>query len=266
MAKRTTPSLAFSEYVSRDSDNSVQVWQARLQVIEAAKRVYPALLQKLLTEVFPFYCRLANEGKLAKGRNDFDKALWGNSPFEALTEEGGLKSALSKWAAQFNAQAKWMMVGALRTLRGWYVAPDRRESLTWDSHHGRKEHPTIGRAFEFCYQGWEVQLLTWPAYCQSLRQSFEKQLLEYERQTRELAESRGLVRARRKYSPDNFEWFVLYQFAGMTSKAIADRYARDGKVLEESTILKGIKTAAKLIAWNHLGQPRQTRARNRKIR
>ena len=30
MAKRTTPSLAFSEYVSPDSDNSVQVWQARL--------------------------------------------------------------------------------------------------------------------------------------------------------------------------------------------------------------------------------------------
>jgi len=262
MAKRTTPSLAFSEYVSRDSDNSVQVWQARLQVIEAAKRVFPIFLKKLSEDVFPLYCQLAKRGKLAKGRNDFDKALWGDSPYEALTEDGGLKSALSKWAAHFHAEAEWLMVGALRTLRGWYVAPDWRESLTWDPHHGRKEPPAIGRPFELCYQGWEVQLLTWPAYSQSLRQSFEKRLLEYESQTRERAESRGLVRARRKYSPDNFEWFVLHQLACMTSKTIADRYARDGKVLDESTVLKGIKAAAKLIAWNHLGQPRQSRARN----
>jgi hypothetical protein len=156
------------------------------------------------------------------------------------------------------------MAGALRTLQGWYVAPDWRSSLAWDHHHGRKDVPAVGKTFDLSCPGWEVQLLTWPAYSQSLRLSFEGQLLEYERQTRELAESRGLVRARRKYSPNNFEWFVLYHFAGMTSKTIADRYARDGMVLGESTVLKGIKAAAKLIAWNPLGQPRQTR--NRKIR
>ena len=131
MAKRTIPSLAFSEYVSPDSDNSVQTWQARLGVIEAAKRVYPIFLEKLSADVFPLYCQLAKAGKLAKGRNDFEKALWGKSPYEALTDEGGLKSALSKWAAHFNAEAEWLMVGALRTLRGWYVAPDWRESLAW---------------------------------------------------------------------------------------------------------------------------------------
>jgi hypothetical protein len=47
MAKRTTPSLAFSEYVSPDSDNSVQEWQARLRLIKAAKRMYPIFLKKL---------------------------------------------------------------------------------------------------------------------------------------------------------------------------------------------------------------------------
>jgi hypothetical protein len=53
MAKRTTPSLAFSEYVSPDSNNSVAVWQARLRVIEATKRVYPIFLKKLSSDVFP---------------------------------------------------------------------------------------------------------------------------------------------------------------------------------------------------------------------
>jgi len=124
MAKRTTPSLAASEYVSPNLDTSVQVWRARLQVIEAAKRVFPIFLEKLSADVFPLYCQLAKEGKLAKGRNDFTKALWGKSPYAALTDEGGLKLALSRWAAQFNAEAEWLMVGALRTLHGWYVAPD----------------------------------------------------------------------------------------------------------------------------------------------
>ena len=34
-----------------------------------------------------------------------------------------------------------------------------------------------------------------------------------EKETRKLAESLGLVRARRQYSPNNLEWFVSYQFA-----------------------------------------------------
>ena len=149
-------------------------------------------------------------------------------------------------------------------MRGWYVAPDWRSSLAWDRYNGRRAVPAIGKTFELSHRGWEVQLLGWPAYSQSLRQGFETKLLEYEKETRELAESMGLVRARRKYSPDNLEWFVLYQFAGMTSRTIADRYAVEGKAVDESTVLKGIKAAAKLIEWNHLIHPRQTR--NRKIR
>jgi len=83
MAKRTTPSLAVSEYVSPNLDSSVQVWRARLQLIEAAKRVFPFFLKKLSADVFPLYCQLAKAGKLSKGRNNFDKALWGKSPYDA---------------------------------------------------------------------------------------------------------------------------------------------------------------------------------------
>ena len=89
MAKRTIPSPAASEYVSPNTDTSVQVWRARLQVIEAAKRVFPTFLEELSAEVFPLYCQLAREGKLGKGRNDFSKGLWGKSPDDALTDEGG---------------------------------------------------------------------------------------------------------------------------------------------------------------------------------
>jgi hypothetical protein len=264
MAKRTTPSLAVSEYVSPDVDNSSGVWRARLQLIEATKRVYPTFLKKLLTDVFPLYRQLAEQGKLAKGRYDFEKALWGKCPYEALTDEGGLKSALKKWAADVHAEADWLMVEALRTLRGWYVAPEWREALVWNSQHGHRERPVVGKSFEFLSPGWEVQLLTWSAYSQSLRQDFKKRLVEYEKQTRELAESKGLLRAGHKYSPINLEWFVLYRFAGMTSGQIADRYAKESHTFEESTILKGIKAASKLIGWKPANGSRQKP--NRKIR
>jgi len=54
---------------------------------------------------------------------------------------------------------------------------------------------------------------------------------------------------------------VLYQFAGMNSTTIVVRYAEKGKFLEESTVLKGIKAAAKLIDWNQLRPSPQTHSR-----
>ena len=264
MANRKAPSLALSEYVSPHAENSTELWRARLEMIEAVKRIYPKFLETLLAEVFPLYCQLAKAGKLAKEGNNFEKALWGDSPYEALTEDGGLKSALSKWAADFNAEAEWLIVGALRTLQGWHVSPDWRESLKWDATLGRSETAAIGEAFEFRYQGWEVRLLTWSAYSKSLRQRFEEKLLEYEKMTRQLSESRGLVPARRKYSPDNLEWFVLYQFAGMSSGDIVGCLAQKNIHREESAVLKGVKAAAQLLSWEHLRKKKKKR--NRKIR
>jgi hypothetical protein len=135
------------------------------------------------------YCQLAKEGKLAKGRNDFGKALWGKSPYDALTDDGGLKSALLKWAADFNAEAEWLMVGALRTLRGWYVAPDGGSRLRGTPTTDEENVP----------------------------------------QSAQLSSS------------------AIRDGRSMTSKTIADRYAGEGKALDESTVLKGIKAAAKLI-------------------
>ena len=126
------------------------------------------------------------------------------------------------------------------------------------------EGGATGDAFEFRCEGWETSLFTWSAYSESLRQRFEEKLLDYEKVTRKLAESSGLVRARRKYSPDNLHWFVLYQFAGLPSTKISDRWSltNEGSV-DASTVLKGIKAAAQLIGWHHLRVPQGKR--NRKI-
>ena len=248
MARRKTPRLAYPEYVSKDLDNSIQVWQARLELIAASRRVFPTFLEALSAEVFPFYSKLAQTGY------KFDRILWSptGSPYESLTEDGGLKRALSDWAAKLNADCRWLLDEALRTLRDWSVAPEWRAAGQWHQSHGVSSSGATGEAFEFRCEGWDTERHAWSSYRDSVCKRFEKKLSEYQAETRKLAESRGLVRTQRKYSTDNFDWFVLYQFAGWSSTKIAKRgYGED----PDSTVLKGIKTAARLIGWDHLRKP-----------
>lgn len=278
MARRQTGRLVYCEYVSQDL-GSVQISRARLELFEAVKRVYPTFLNRLSTAVFPFYQEVAEAGCILWGI-DGPRHL---SPYELLTQGSAsssaghsadtpaslkkrenLKSVLSKWAIRFNADRVWLMDEALRTLRGWHDGPESRESLRWNPFYGHSSSASTGEAFQFRCQGWETQLLTWSRYCQWVRQQFKEELLAYENQTRKLAESQGLVRARQKYSPANFDWFVLYQFAGQSSTQIArGKYGED----PDSTVLKGIKAAAKLIVWERLRKPGNPRnQKNRKIR
>jgi len=276
MARRKIGRLAYCEYVSPDSD-SIQVSRARLILFETVGRVYPKFLKQLSTRVFPLYRDLAEAGCMFLGI-DGPKRL---SPSELLTEGSAsssaghsadtpasmkkrhnLKSALSKWANEFNADRVWLMDDALRTLRGWHVAPEWMESLRWNPFYGHSSSAaSTGDAFQFQYPGWETELFTWARYRQLVREQFEQELTRYENQTRKLAESCGLVRARKKYSPANLDWFVLYQFAGMSSTEIAKKNKVGELEDPDSTVLKGIKTAAKLISWESLRESEVTRTR-----
>jgi hypothetical protein len=250
MSDRDTPRLAyFGEYFPADPENNEVVYNARLQLIEASKRVFPTFLEELSTRVFPLYEALAKSGY------DFDRIVWHRSPYELLTDDGNLKQALSTWATGFNAHAEWLIVGALRTLRGWYCEPEWRTRFRWESLCAHSGIPVVSDDFEFRYHSWDVQSLSWADYRRGLRAAVEQTAAEYERKARETAVAHGLVRARLKYSPVNLEWFVLYQFAGKSSRKIADL---TDNAADESTVLKGIKAAAELVGWDHLRQRGRT--------
>jgi hypothetical protein len=212
---------------------------------------YTPMLQTLSDDVFPHYSELSQSGF------NFDGILLNTriSPYSSLPE-GPLKSAIQNWAARFHADEDWLLDDTLRTLRGWSVAPDWREALRWNPHGSVISLLVTGERFCFQCEGWEVQGFTWEDYSRSVRQRFEEKLREYESECRTLAESRGLVRAPRKYSAANFKWFVQYQFAGLSSKKIADQITSENPS-DESTVLKGIKAAAKLLGWSSpLRQPK----------
>jgi hypothetical protein len=227
------------------------------------------MLERLSADVYPAYADLAKSGF------NFNEILWNSrlSPHNMLPEAGKkelkrdkktgsvyfdyyspkLKIELIRWANSFHAdQCGWFLDDTLRTLRGWYVAPEWRKSLRWNPHSGIASTLAIGERFLFDYPGWEMQTFTWAYYSQKLREAFEGKLSEYEKASRKIAESKGLVRARQKYSLANFEWFVLRRFAGLTSGEIVKRVsAENPDATDESTVLKGVKAAAKLMAWDH---------------
>ena|SRR5579862_5722122 len=258
MSKREAPRLAyFSEYSSEDSESNEAVYRARLLLLGELRKVLPIFFEKLARDVFPCYEDMAQAGY------DFDGIVWTDSPLDLLPDDAAVKQALSDWASQFNANADWLVTGALRTLRAWHIKPERRQRLEWDSGHfvsGSGHWNAEG--FQFQFEPWDGRL-PWSDYSRSLRKEFGKTVAAYERKTRQAAKANNLIRTQVKYSPVNLEWFVLYQFAGMSSKEIADREISQGsgRAADESTILKGIKAAAKLIAWDRLRRPNVTRGR-----
>lgn len=336
MPARKTPRLAYCEYVIPDPNGSTLVWMARLDLMRAVQRVFPTMLQRLSSDVFPAYKALAESGF------DLDAILWNHrcSPFTELgavdlalielqariraaepapseassklipsnnqiaqaVRDGdfstysrlvnerdaaafrrrrqlvpkiepktvlrncaALRDALQAWGVKFNAGVLWFLDETLRTLRGWYVAPEWRDALKWNPIGGVSSTLAMGERFQFDCEGWEMQTFTWAYYSRSVRERFEQKLTEYEVASRKLAESRGLVRAPRKYSPSNFDWFVLYQFEGLSSTEIADRCSQENESdIDPSSVLKGVKTAAKLVGWDRLRAPHAKR--NRKIR
>ena len=258
MPHRKNPLLAYCEYVVPGNSEAVQ--NARRDLMRCVRDVFPKMLNQLSADVFPAY------DELAKSNFDVEAILWHPrlSPFKEIPDDCRLRSALSKWAVEFHAEQDWFLDHMLRTLRGWHVAPDWRAELKCNPQGSVISTLATGERFTFECEGWEMQLRNWAEYSRSVRVRFEQTITEYEAASRKLAESRGLVRAPRKYSPDNLRWFVLYQFAGLSAPKIARRIGRQEPNEANSGVLKGVKAAAKLVGWSKL-RPLARRP-NREIR
>jgi hypothetical protein len=235
------------------------------------------MLETLSTDVYPYYSRLRKSDRALSKLSTKDQAvnlgelpyrdykrvrnaqsidMW-KVPYWSALPDSELKSALSRWADSFHADIDWVKDEALRILEGWHVNPGWRETLDWRPVRAWLITIPVEEFHPGC---WAPQMETWLAYNESLK----KKLLEYEKRVREMAESHGLVRAQRKYSPRNFDWFVLYQFAELSFHEIADKWAeKDAKGLDESTVSKGVKAAVELLGWQHLRSPQKKP--NRKI-
>jgi hypothetical protein len=271
MGRRINPRLTYSEYVSPHAEESTAVEMARRDLMDAIRRVYRPMLEQLRRNVFPAYKELAQSGFdfATPGYRELTRASFGGdgisidpngilyhpsvSPYTSLSE-GLLKSKLLAWAKKFHAEQDWFLDEILRTLRGWYVTPGWRRSLRTNPIGTSITLLPAGEPLPI-YGFWDPQSLAWVDYCRKAREEFEKELSKQEAAGRQRAESHGLVLAPRQYSLIHLDWFVKYQFKGLSSTKIANLDPTEDssdKTPDESTILKGVHRAAYQLGWSRL--------------
>ena len=255
MAKRTTRQLSLGDYVFRDPDDSQSVFFARIAVIEATRLPLKHFLRRLADEVFVEFGHLVEQDKKLR------KLTFTWQMYQSLaprTEYEQFNDVLRAWARRFNAEEEWVLEQAWSALQRWLAFPDSKKSLEWGQGHQWREIFQSER-FHFEWESWRVQFQPWTKYRASVKQAFEKAINEFESETRAAARAHGLIAAPRTHSAANFDWFVRYQFGGLSSNQISAQWPGAEKGPEASTILKGVKAAQKLIGWKCLRTDSPTR-------
>jgi hypothetical protein len=254
--------LNWAEYSSPNQSPNAEIAAARWQFILAVQRVFPRFLEELQKQVYAPYA------VLAKSRKPYWEHGWTFATWQLQSDrDNRLSPILIGWAKAFNADETWILEGALSTLWLWHQDPTSRpdlnisgfrsycgggESDSGESDRGESDSLTKDKERRFLFEdpGWDPEFQKWPQYRKSLREQFEGKVAAYEKRIRKLVESRGATRTHGRFNEVNFDWFVLYQLAGMSTTKIL----RTCKNLQgdESTIMKGVKMAAKLLRWDRL--------------
>ena len=101
---------------------------------------------------------------------------------------------------------------------------------------------------------WDPQFQRWEHVRESIKKEFQSQLDAYQQRLSSLMERGGAVRTRKRYNRVHITWFILYQLKRMSSSKILQKHP-DLKG-DESTILKGVKAAARLLQWENVRKTR----------
>jgi hypothetical protein len=251
--------LGWGEFILPDQSQNTEIAGARWEFTKMVRRVFPRFFEQLRERVYPSFARLA------ENRPGYWELGWTFETWQLQSDpDQQLMPCLLGWAREFHADETWILEGALQTLWLWNGDPKLRESLDMFGFRSSCCVDVLTsdeeRLFTFEHEGWDPQTQRWGSFRDSIKGKFQKHLDTYERRLSSLMESRGAVRARKRYSADHFAWFALYQLGGLSATKILQQHpALKG---DESTILKGVKTAAGLLQWTNVRKPRKAQTRS----
>ena len=242
-------SLALGEYILPNQGGDNEIAGARWALVTALSRVLPKFFEQLRAQVYPVFSRVVEK------RPSYWAPEWTFETWQELSaSDPEFTRHLMAWAKSFHAGEEWILDGALRTLWMWHQDQDLRAVPYSDGFRTAWCVDTLSsdeeRQFTFRHRDWNPQFERQASFHKSITEQFHASLKAYEERLCFVMESQGAVRARKGHSVDNFEWFALCQLGGMTATEILE--LRPDLKGDESTILKGVKTAARLLEWKNL--------------
>jgi hypothetical protein len=224
---------------------------ARRELINAIKTNVPEFFEQLREDVYPAY---AHASEAWSSEHD-EPPTW----MFVRSHRSQLKAAIEQWARNFKLNAEeeedeektWILEGAVSLLWHWHRYPKTREALDVQafllpSSGGWGLFNEAEREFHFSGDPprWNPQTQTWAEYNKEVIYWFKQELCQYKQKIRALAKQRKGVRVQSRYSSDDFKYFALYRFRGMSPEKIFQHLKQGG---DPSTVRKGIKAAAKML-------------------
>jgi hypothetical protein len=218
---------------------------ARRELINAIKTEVPEFFEQLRKSVYPAFARVMK----AWISEHNEPPTW----IFVQSNRSQLKAALLKWVREFNAEENWILEGAVSLLWHWHRYPETREALDiggflLDSPGGWGLVNQAERQFHFLDTGWNPQLQAWAEYKKRLNVRIKQQLCEYKQKIIDLAKDRKGVRVKSRYSSENFRYFALYRFRGMSAARIFERLKLGG---DQSVVTKGVGAAADMLQMSY---------------
>jgi hypothetical protein len=215
----------------------------------AARRVFIAAMHQLVPE---FFETLHEDVYSVFARRVAAKTRIPLQPWKIIPDELGFR--LLNWTARFNVDREnwildggedWILDGALATLWHWHRSPQSRKTLDWSAFRRFVAEPGLKvPPFSFASEGWDRTFIRGDAFAAGTTKAFQAELTKYIQEERKRAREQGLRPARR-YTPEHFEWLVLFQCGKLSLDAILRRYNELSKAKAGSaTISKGMRRAA----------------------
>jgi hypothetical protein len=159
----------------------------------------------------------------------------------------GLKDLLLRWSRDFRLTDEWLLDVALQTLYLLQKTPMRPRLHFWRLSVFNLPPLSLDRMLRFKDRGWDPHLDTWKEFHDNISAAFDEHLKQYRTTVEAFLEKSGWKRVPEIRQRKHYTWLVLFQVKGWSPEHILDRFpSNDDRNTEESTITKGVQSAARL--------------------
>lgn len=249
-----------NSFNSKERKHKIEKFLVRLEFFASTEEYAPEILEFLKNKALPAYNQLLKKDILMDktNRNRFHYLDWDyikHANRDYFSDLVPLKEVLNEWSDKYNLSDDWIIESAVNTLNAWSLEIPLDDELYWaDVKHIMYPSPFPRKChrLNFNHSGWDPVRYTWKQAKKIIMNDFKHFLEgEYYKKVSRLVEKAGIKPPIvKRQSQRHINWLIAYQIYNKSYTDICNEESDnrpDDKSLDNSTIIKGIKSTAKLI-------------------